>query len=85
MGPETLLSLIPLNLEAEDLSVSNIWLFPILKQYIVGASLKYFTEEIFPMIERIREKAQKVFDILFCDTVLFFSMAFISYTAHFAV
>ncbi|KAL5068261.1 hypothetical protein RYX36_019148 [Vicia faba] len=60
MGPETLLSLIPLNVEAEDLSVSNIWLLPILKQYIVGASLKYFTEEIFPMIERTREKAQKL-------------------------
>ncbi|CAJ2627945.1 unnamed protein product [Trifolium pratense] len=60
MGPETLLSLIPLNLEAEDSSVSNIWLFPILKQYIIGAPLKYFTEEILPMIERVREKAQKL-------------------------
>ncbi|KAI5436900.1 hypothetical protein KIW84_023139 [Lathyrus oleraceus] len=28
MGPETLLSLIQSNLEAEDLSVANIWLFP---------------------------------------------------------
>jgi len=65
MGPETFLSFIPLNLEAEDLSVSNIWLFPILKQYIVGARLKYFTEEISPMIGRIREKAQKVLDIVF--------------------
>lgn len=60
MGPETLLSLIPLNLEAEDLSDANIWLFPILKQYIVGARLNYFTEEILPMIERVKEKAQKV-------------------------
>ncbi|GAU23825.1 hypothetical protein TSUD_27350 [Trifolium subterraneum] len=60
MGPETFLSLIPLNLEAEDLSFSNIWLFPILKQYIIGAPLKYFTEEILPMIERLREKAQKL-------------------------
>lgn len=60
MGPETFLSFIPLNLEAEDLSVSNIWLFPILKQYIVGAHLKYFTDEILPMIGRIREKAQKL-------------------------
>jgi ribosomal RNA-processing protein 12 len=49
----------PLNLEAEDLSVSNRWLIPILKQYIVGARLKYFTEEILPMIERVREKAQR--------------------------
>ncbi|KAI5426781.1 hypothetical protein KIW84_032273 [Lathyrus oleraceus] len=28
IGPETLLSLIQSNLEAEDLSVANIWLFP---------------------------------------------------------
>ncbi|XP_061361599.1 uncharacterized protein LOC133305400 [Gastrolobium bilobum] len=60
MGPETLLSLIPLNLEAEDLSDANIWLFPILKQYIVGASLTYFTEEILTMIERLREKARRL-------------------------
>lgn len=60
MGPETLLSLIPLNLEAEDFSDANIWLFPILKQYIVGANLCYFTEIFLPMIERVREKAQKV-------------------------
>ncbi|KAK2455632.1 RRP12 protein [Trifolium repens] len=60
MGPETLLSLIPLNLEAEDLSVSNIWLFPILKQYIIGAPLKYFTEEILPMIERLEKQGLMV-------------------------
>ncbi|ESW26550.1 hypothetical protein PHAVU_003G128600 [Phaseolus vulgaris] len=59
MGPETLLSLVPLNLEAEDLSVANVWLFPILKHYIVGAPLNYFTEEILAMIKRVREKAQK--------------------------
>ncbi|WJX78243.1 hypothetical protein P8452_61489 [Trifolium repens] len=56
MGPETLLSLMPLNLEAEDLSVSNRLLIPILKQYIVGARLKYFTEEILPMIERLQKQ-----------------------------
>lgn len=60
MGPETLLSLIPLNVEAEDLSEANIWLFPILKQYIVGAHLNYFTKVILPMIERVKEKAHKV-------------------------
>ncbi|XLR26687.1 hypothetical protein HN51_039902 [Arachis hypogaea] len=56
MGPERLLSLIPLNLEAEDLLDANIWLFPFLKQYI-GARLNYFKEEILPMIERTREMA----------------------------
>ncbi|RYR77294.1 hypothetical protein Ahy_A01g001738 isoform A [Arachis hypogaea] len=60
MGPERLLSFIPLNLEAEDLSDANIWLFPILKQYIIGARLNYFKDEILPMIERIREKARKL-------------------------
>ncbi|TKY54389.1 RRP12 protein [Spatholobus suberectus] len=60
MGPETLLSLIPLNLEAEDLSDANVWLFPILKHYIVGAPLNYFTEDILTMIERVREKARKL-------------------------
>lgn len=61
MGPATLLSLVPLNLEAEDLSDANVWLFPILKHYIVGAPLNYFSEEILVMIKRMREKAQKVF------------------------
>lgn len=60
MGPETFLSLIPLNLEVEDLSDANIWLFPILKQYIVSAHLNYFTKEILTIIERVREKARKV-------------------------
>jgi len=73
MGPETFLSLIPLNFEAEDLSVSNKWLFPILKQYIVGVRLKYFTEEILPMIESARENAQKVFDIFFFEMQCYFS------------
>ncbi|CAL0330264.1 unnamed protein product [Lupinus luteus] len=59
IGPETLLSFIPLNLEVEDLSDANIWLFPILKQYIVGARLNYFTKEILTMIERVRGKARK--------------------------
>ncbi|XP_047157816.1 RRP12-like protein [Vigna umbellata] len=60
MGPATLLSFVPLNLEAEDLSDANVWLFPILKHYIVGAPLHYFTEEILVMIKRMREKAQKL-------------------------
>ncbi|RZB71976.1 RRP12-like protein isoform B [Glycine soja] len=60
MGPETLLSLIPLNLEAEDSSDANVWLFPILKHYIVGAPLNYFTEEILTMIKHAKEKAQKL-------------------------
>ena len=60
MGPETFLSLLPLNLEAEDLSNANIWLFPILKQYTVGARLSFFTEEILSMIGRLKQKSHQV-------------------------
>ena len=60
MGPETFLSLLPLNLEAEGLSDANIWLFPILKQYTVGARLSFFTEEILSMIGRTKQKSCQV-------------------------
>lgn len=80
MGPEQLLSLIPLNLEAEDLSDANIWLFPILKQYIVGSRLNYFKEEVLTMIERVGEKARKVGIILVfmtCSINLLHSISFL--------
>ncbi|KAL3637285.1 hypothetical protein CASFOL_019584 [Castilleja foliolosa] len=57
MGPETFLSLLPLNLEAQDLSESNLWLFPILKQYTVGAHLNFFTKSILPMIGEMKQKS----------------------------
>lgn len=57
MGPETFLSLLPLNLEAQDMSQVNAWLFPILKQYTVGSSLNFFTESIFDMIGLMKKKS----------------------------
>ena len=60
MGPETFLSILPLNLEAKDLSEANVWLFPILKQYTVGAHLGFFTESILAMIRIVRQKSQMV-------------------------
>lgn len=60
LGPETFLGFIPLNLEADELSEANVWLFPILKQYIVGARLSFFTESILGMIELMKEKSRKV-------------------------
>ncbi|KAH7851218.1 hypothetical protein Vadar_008734 [Vaccinium darrowii] len=58
MGPETFLSIVPLKLEDEDLSEANVWLFPILKQYIVGARLDFFTESILATVEILRKKSQ---------------------------
>ncbi|KAK6944710.1 putative domain NUC173 [Dillenia turbinata] len=60
MGPETFLSLLPLKLEAEDPSEANIWLFPILRQYTVGARLSFFTESILSMTGPIRQKSRKL-------------------------
>ena len=63
MGPETFLGFLPLNLEAEDLSEVNVWLFPILKQYTIGARLSFFTESILGMVEEMSNKSEQVFNI----------------------
>lgn len=60
MGPETFIGFLPLNLEAEDLGEVNVWLFPILKQYTIGARLSFFTESILGMVEVIRNKSRQV-------------------------
>ena len=60
LGPETFLGLVPLNLEAESLSEASDWLFPILKQYIVGARLSFFTESILGMVGLMKQKSRKV-------------------------
>ncbi|XP_057767673.1 uncharacterized protein LOC130987961 [Salvia miltiorrhiza] len=57
MGPENFLSLLPLNLGVPDLSESNLWLFPILKQYIVGARLSFFTNSILPMAVEMKRRS----------------------------
>ncbi|MCL7022506.1 hypothetical protein MKW94_005403 [Papaver nudicaule] len=59
LGPETFLSILPLNLESEDLSKSSTWLFPILKHYTVGASLSFFTKFILDKVKFARKKSQR--------------------------
>ncbi|XP_062091199.1 uncharacterized protein LOC133797338 [Humulus lupulus] len=59
MGPQTFLGLLPLNLEAEDLTEVNVWLFPILKQYTIGAHLSFFME-ILDMIRQMKIKSEKL-------------------------
>ncbi|VVA32475.1 PREDICTED: RRP12 [Prunus dulcis] len=60
MGPETFLGLLPLNLEAEDPSQVNVWLFPILKQYTIGARLSFFTESILGMVQTMKDKSREL-------------------------
>ncbi|KAF9607969.1 hypothetical protein IFM89_003889 [Coptis chinensis] len=58
MGPKRFLVLLPLNLEAKDPSKANVWLFPILKQYTVGASLSFFGKSILGKVGELRQKSQ---------------------------
>ncbi|KAF5726106.1 RRP12-like protein [Tripterygium wilfordii] len=60
MGPETFLSLIPLKLEADNLAEVNVWLFPILKQYIIGANLNFYAETIFGLVGQLRQRSRKL-------------------------
>lgn len=60
MGPENFLSLLPLDLGVPDLSESNLWMFPILKQYIVGAHLSFFTNSVLPMAVEMKQKSAMV-------------------------
>ncbi|KAH8505512.1 hypothetical protein H0E87_012659 [Populus deltoides] len=60
MGPETFLNFLPLKLEVDDLSEVNVWLFPILKQYTVGARLSFFTESVLSMVGLIKKKSRQL-------------------------
>ncbi|GMH03569.1 hypothetical protein Nepgr_005408 [Nepenthes gracilis] len=60
MGPEIFLSFLPLNLEADDLSEANVWLFPILKQHIVGGRLRFYIESLLGMVAHIKQKSRKL-------------------------
>ena len=60
MGPEAFLSLQPLNVDAEYASDANVWLLPILKQYIVGAHLSFFLQYILGKVKVIQQRSLKV-------------------------
>lgn len=63
MGPESILTLLPISLHAGDFTCMNVWLIPILKDYVVGASLGYYMEHIVPLaktFERASRKAKKL-------------------------
>ncbi|KAL5981810.1 hypothetical protein ACLOJK_015875 [Asimina triloba] len=60
MGPDKILSLLPITFNAKKLSCSNVWLIPIFKKYIVGASLYFFLEHIMPLATSIQEACSGV-------------------------
>ncbi|KAI0499276.1 hypothetical protein KFK09_020179 [Dendrobium nobile] len=60
MGPEKFLCLLPLNLDAEDVTDWNVWVLPILKQYTVGAELHFFSQYILDMVSLLKQKSLKL-------------------------
>ncbi|KAF9592771.1 hypothetical protein IFM89_017341 [Coptis chinensis] len=60
IGPEKTLILIPVSLDLERLTCSNIWFVPILKKYVAGASLEYFLDNIVPLVQSLQQAHRKV-------------------------
>ncbi|XP_062003932.1 uncharacterized protein LOC133721362 [Rosa rugosa] len=59
MGPERLLELVPVSLNGGDFTCVNIWLVPILKNYVVGASLAYYMDHIMPLAKSFHLASSK--------------------------
>ncbi|KAK8942880.1 hypothetical protein KSP39_PZI008968 [Platanthera zijinensis] len=60
IGPEKLLALFPIAIDMQETNCSNSWIIPILKKYVVGASLQYFINNIVPLINSIKDACKKV-------------------------
>lgn len=73
MGPEKFLRLLPLDLDAEDITDGNVWVLPILKQYTVGAELHFFSQHILKMVKLLKQKSLKVFIFLLDYLINFIS------------
>lgn len=60
MGPEKFLGLLPLNLDSENIADANVWQLPILKHYIVGAEMHFFSQYILGMAKHLKHKSLKL-------------------------
>ncbi|KAG8053896.1 hypothetical protein GUJ93_ZPchr0001g33139 [Zizania palustris] len=60
VGPDKILSLIPIAFDVDRLTCSNTWLLPILDKYIYGASLQQFLECIVPLAESVQKASSRV-------------------------
>ncbi|KAJ6363433.1 hypothetical protein OIU78_003581 [Salix suchowensis] len=60
IGPEKMLMLLPISINPENFTCSNIWLVPILKDHVVGASLGYYMDHIVPLAKSFKQAGRKV-------------------------
>lgn len=60
MGPDKVLSLLPITFDENRLTCSNTWLLPILDKYTYGAPLQYFLEHIVPLAKSVQSVSNRV-------------------------
>jgi ribosomal RNA-processing protein 12 len=59
MGPEKVLSLLPVSFDKDKLTCSNTWLLPILDKYVYGATLQLFLERIVPLARSVKKSCKR--------------------------
>lgn len=59
MGPEKVLSLLPIALNEENFTCSHTWLIPILGKYLSGASLDFYMTRILPDAKILKKACRK--------------------------
>ncbi|KAL0555029.1 hypothetical protein IC582_008960 [Cucumis melo] len=69
MGPEKILTLIPISINPSDSTVQNMWLIPVLHSHVVGASLDYYLEYIVPLAKSFQDQSCKVKKIAACKNL----------------
>ncbi|XP_053976899.1 RRP12-like protein [Hylaeus volcanicus] len=57
MGPETVLSLIPLKVSNDTIYLKRSWLLPLLKDCVSGGTLRFFAETLLPLATICETKA----------------------------
>lgn len=59
MGPDKVLSLLPIAFDENRLTCSNTWLLPILDKYTYGAPLQFFLEHIVPLAKSVQNASNR--------------------------
>ncbi|KAL3715813.1 hypothetical protein ACJRO7_007548 [Eucalyptus globulus] len=60
MGPENMLSVVPISLHPNNFSSSNVWLVPIIRDYVVGSSFEYYMDYIVPLAKSFKRASSGV-------------------------
>lgn len=81
MGPEKMLSVVPISLHPNNFSSSNVWLVPILRDYVVGSSLEYYMDYIVPLaksFKRASSGGMSSFYMTFVSVIFIFQISYLT-------